>query len=102
MLNSFETNFQILIEEMINDAHVRLNHQDREYKEKSSRMAQIYEELDTLLENKTAKPTSHHWELVREYLDLDLETYYPEHTATYIQALFDCMGLLARLGWIKQ
>lgn len=101
MPNSFETNFGTLIAETISDAHVRFSKQDPEYKEKSDRMSNIHEELETLLENKNAQPSSYHWELVRKYFQLDLDTYYPEHTATYIQAVFDCVGLLVKFGWVK-
>lgn len=101
MPNSFETNFGTLIAETVSDAHVRLQKQDSEYKQKSRRMSDIHETLEKLLEDHTAEPTSYHWNMVREYFKLDLDTYYPEHTATYIQALFDCVGLLMKLGWVK-
>lgn len=101
MSNSFKDNFNTLLMETIGDAHVRLRTQDPEYKQQSFRMTEIYGELETLLEDENLHPSPSHWNLVREYFQLDLDTYYPEHTATYIQAIFDCIGLLTRLGQIK-
>ncbi len=102
MPNSFEINFKTLLAETVSEAHVRLRNQDPEYKQQSRRMYVIHEELETLLENKNAQPSAYHWDLVREYFKLDLDTYYPEHTATYIQALFDCVGVLVKMGWVKK
>ena len=101
MPKSFETNFGTLIAETVSDAHVRLRNHDPEYKQQSGRMSNIHEELETLLENKNAQPSSYHWEMVREYFQLELDTYYSEHTATYLQAIFDCVGLLVKYGWMN-
>lgn len=102
MFDTFETNFETLLEETISAAHARSFNHDPEYQKKSYRMSEIHEELEALFENKNAKPTSRHWKLVREYLQLEQETYYPEHTATYMQAIFDCVRVFTKYGWLKE
>jgi len=102
MFDTFETNFETLLEETISAAHARSFNRDPEYQKKSYRMSEIHEELEALFENENAKPTSRHWKLVREYFQLEQETYYPEHTATYMQAIFDCVRVFTKYGWLKE
>lgn len=98
MENNFITNFEILVENTISEAHVRLWKQNPEYRTKSDRLWDIREKLESLLKDGDACPSAQHWGLVREYLELDFDRFTPEHAATYLQAILDCIHLLHHMG----
>ncbi len=75
------------------DAALRqLKENDIEYRQKEERMWDIREKLEARDTDQQAK----------EFLYLENELYDWEHTAIYFRAVYDCIALLLRLGWLKK
>lgn len=100
MSNHFENNLQFLMEQSIGDAALRLREQDKEFRQKTGRIADILETLEPFLQEGGDSLSAYHWELVREYFALSSAVCDLEQMAIYMQAVFDCTALLKRLGRI--
>lgn len=98
MLNSFDTNIRILVDESVSDALVNLETIDLDYKRKSQRISGIYETLNELLNENPKNISNSHWNIVKEYLDLELEIGTDTHMAIYFKAIIDFLKILAALG----
>lgn len=65
-------------------------------------MGELYDMIKAIATDKNAQPAAYHWDLVREYFMLSGGVYYPEHMTTYMQAVFDCVGMLVKLDRLEQ
>ena len=100
MLNN--TDFDIFITQSISDAHIRLRNKDEAYKEKCKRKANIHEILENTIKDKNINFEQRHWDMLEEYLDLESDLFIIQHTATYFQAIFECICLLHNFGFLRE
>ncbi len=96
---NFASELRELIDGRVDAAHKRLRQSDETYRKQSYRLCEIEETLNKFLEAPAAKPEEKHWNLLREYMELEMDSWYPSYSSVYVQAVIDCVRVLTRLGW---
>lgn len=100
MSNNFARNLDVLLAETISDSLVRMRKHNTNYSKMLSKGLVLNDELIKFFQDDTAELTFKQKQIMKDFMEVERDTYIIEQTAVYFQGYVDCIFLLKQFGLI--